>query len=114
MLKKDVEDRQFSMSQIPPSVQNWLRHAVKIAKPQKVILFGSRARGTGRKNSDFDICFQNKSCSEPEWAELLNELESEPYTLFRLDISEFETLPLGHLTQIQNEGVLLYDGDFKF
>ena len=37
-------------------LKNIVEQVVKISSPDKIILFGSRAKGTNRADSDYDIC----------------------------------------------------------
>jgi predicted nucleotidyltransferase len=39
----------------PQIIQEIVRRIVKVSQPEKVILFGSRARGTARSTSDIDL-----------------------------------------------------------
>jgi predicted nucleotidyltransferase len=39
----------------PELLQEVVRRIVKVSQPEKVILFGSRARGTARHTSDIDL-----------------------------------------------------------
>ena len=40
----------------PSILKNIIARVVEIADPDKIILFGSRATGKARKDSDYDIC----------------------------------------------------------
>ncbi len=42
-------------STVNPLIQEIVRRIVKVSQPEKVILFGSRARGTARPESDIDL-----------------------------------------------------------
>ena len=44
-----------------------------------VILFGSRARGDARLDSDLDLAFEHRS-SDAEWAEFVNRMRDEAPT----------------------------------
>ncbi len=43
------------MSQQTKEIKQLVRQIVKTVHPRKIILFGSRARGTARKDSDIDL-----------------------------------------------------------
>jgi len=66
-----------------------LKAALKILReelrPRKILLFGSRAKGTQRKGSDFDLALD---CPKPPGrkAERLEERISEKSGLFRIDL----------------------------
>jgi predicted nucleotidyltransferase len=95
-------------SQIPQSVQDVVRMIVNQSNPQKVSLFGSRARQDFRPNSDFDLCVFGRTCSDSMWNRLTSELDSGSLTLHKIDLVEFEKLDANYRTNILKEGILLY------
>ena len=42
---------------LPPSIRQLIDYGIKTVDPDRVILFGSRARGDARENSDYDLAF---------------------------------------------------------
>lgn len=96
-----------AFNSIPESIQEVIRILMK-AQPQEIILFGSRARGTFRKNSDFDIAVKNKSCDENTWNSLLSDIQENPVTLYSVDIVEYEKLLQPYKNQIDKEGITLW------
>ena len=50
----------------PSLVDEIVRRVVQAAQPEKLILFGSRARGNARPNSDYDLLVVNPS-AEPRY-----------------------------------------------
>jgi uncharacterized protein len=85
-----------------------VHEVIRIAQPEKIILFGSRARGDARENSDFDIGVQGRSCSEDAWNRLIVDIMEEPYTLYPIDLVEIEKLTEAYQDRINQEGVLLW------
>ncbi len=94
---------------LPDTVQSLLRYVVSKVSPNKVFLFGSRARGTQRENSDFDIAVVQKKCSEEDWTHVLVHLSTEPLTLHKVDLVEYETLAQDYKENIKKEGKALYE-----
>ena len=94
---------------LPTSVQNLVRYVATAASPKKIILFGSRARGTHRENSDFDIAIVQKNCSEEDWTKILVYLSTETLTLHKVDLAEYELLAQDYRNNIQKEGKTLYE-----
>ncbi len=90
-----------------------IREAVK---PERVILFGSRARGTARPNSDFDLLVIGKS-EEPRYrraaplyrllADLPAEVEIVVYTPD--EVSEWSEVEEAFITTAVHEGKVLYE-----
>jgi uncharacterized protein len=93
---------------LPQSIQNFLKHCVKLVEPKKIILFGSRARGNFRENSDFDIAVQGLKFPE-QWSKLLVDLENESFTLYKIDLVRIDQLNDDYLRNINNEGLSLYE-----
>jgi predicted nucleotidyltransferase len=54
-----MSERLFSMTK--DLTQDIVRRIVETVQPEKIILFGSRARGDARPDSDFDVLVINKS-----------------------------------------------------
>ena len=94
---------------LPESVQKVVREVAHVAKPKKIILFGSRARGDARQNSDFDIAVSERSCSADEWNRFVVNLEQEALTLYKIDLVELEKLGDDYQKNISTEGKTLYE-----
>ncbi len=94
---------------LPKSVRNIVEQVISSAKPRSIVLFGSRARGDHRTNSDFDIAVLGRSCSSPMWHKLISEISESNNSLYAIDLVEFESLPKGHQEKIQTEGKMLYE-----
>lgn len=76
------------------------RHDVK-----KVLLFGSRARGTFRRTSDIDLALQGGNISQ-----FRVDVEDETHTLLTFDVVNLESDLSPELKKaINTEGVLLYE-----
>ena len=85
-------------------------------KPNRIILFGSRARGTARPDSDFDLLVIKES-SEPRYrrsaplytklADLPIEVEIMVYT--PNEVYEWSAVPEAFVTTAIREGRVLYE-----
>lgn len=93
---------------LPDSIQNLLKVVIQRTVPAEVFLFGSRARGDNRPNSDFDIAIRGSSADATTWADLSVALDEAPLTLFQVDLVQFEKMNDAYQHNILNEGRLLY------
>jgi predicted nucleotidyltransferase len=91
------------------TVQSLIDQIIRITQPSRLVLFGSRARGTHRENSDVDLCVYNKGCTNDAWNRLLISIQDDPHTLLKIDLVEFETLSEVYQDEIHKDGVLLYE-----
>ena len=91
----------------PEYVQDVIRliaeQARKVLPIDRVILFGSRARGDFRANSDIDLAFDHRG-TEQAWADFINELHDSARTLLELDLVDLRSAPLALRSKILAEG----------
>ena len=108
-----------SGSMDPPNndlIGDIVRRIVETAQPEKIILFGSRARGDARRNSDFDVLVIKES-SEPSYrrdaplyvalADLPVEVEVLVYT--PEEVAEWAQVPQAFVTAATREGKTVYE-----
>lgn len=76
---------------------------------ERVILFGSRARGDALERSDIDIAIEGKSITENDWLALYFELQEELDTLLSVDVVWFNEASEELKNNIKKEGCVLYD-----
>ena len=99
-----------------PVVDDIVRRIVSAAQPEKVILFGSQARGDARPNSDFDVLVI-KQTAEPRYcrsaalyaalADLPVEVEVMVYT--PEEVEEWSAVPQAFVTTAVREGITIYE-----
>ncbi len=77
------------------------------ARPERIILFGSRARGDAEPRSDIDLAIAAATMTRAEWLSVLEALETVD-TLLPIQAVRLEEAPAGLLARIDREGVLLY------
>ena len=76
---------------------------------EKIILFGSRARGDYTKTSDYDIAIFKSNITPLEKALFNNNIE-ELNTLKKIDVVFVdENLTDGFINNIKREGVIIYE-----
>jgi predicted nucleotidyltransferase len=97
-------------------VRDIVRRIVETAQPEKVILFGSQARGDARPHSDFDVLVIKQS-DEPRHrrsvplyvalADLPVEVEVMVYT--PEEVEEWSEVPQAFVTTAVREGTTIYE-----
>jgi uncharacterized protein len=97
-------------------VADIVRRIVETAQPEKIILFGSRARGEARPDSDFDVLVIKES-DEPRYrrsvplyvalADLPAEVEVMVYTPD--EVQEWSQVPQAFVTTAVREGTTIYE-----
>jgi predicted nucleotidyltransferase len=97
-------------------VQEVVRRIVEAAQPDKVILFGSRARGSARPDSDFDLVVI-KNSDEPGYrrdaslylalAGLNAPVDVMVYT--PEEVREWSAVPQAFITTAVREGRVVYE-----
>jgi predicted nucleotidyltransferase len=76
----------------------------------KVVLFGSRARGDFRENSDYDIAVEILPNTNAKWAEWSLMIKERVPTLAGIDIVKLDASTATDLRQaIANEGITIYE-----
>ncbi len=96
------------------SEKELLEQIVKIIvqhkKPQKVVLYGSRARGIFEEASDIDIAIFGKDWTSTDINLVKYELEESVKTPLKIDVVNFYQLKKESLKEnILKEGRVLYD-----
>ncbi|MFH1504620.1 MAG: nucleotidyltransferase domain-containing protein [Candidatus Omnitrophota bacterium] len=79
-------------------------------KPEKIVIFGSRAEGTFKYNSDIDIAIFSKDWTSSDIAVVKFDLDEDIKTPFKFDVLNFYTLSRDRLKEkILNRGRVIYD-----
>lgn len=96
--------------ELPRSVWKVIERGVRAGRPQRVLLFGSRARGEGRSTSDFDLAFEGVEDAKA-WQDFRLDQIYEPVCLFPLDLVRMETAPPELRAEIERDAVEVWRRD---
>jgi len=96
--------------ELPRSVWKVIDRGVRAGDPQRVLLFGSRARGDAKPLSDFDLAFEGVQ-NPKAWQEFRLDQIYEPVCLFPLDLVRVETAPPELRAEIERDAVEVYRWD---
>ncbi|MDA8064348.1 MAG: nucleotidyltransferase domain-containing protein [Thermaerobacter sp.] len=75
---------------------------------RRIVLFGSRARGTGRERSDVDFAVEAPGMPEEEWAQAWADVAYGLDTLLRIDVGRLDQVSVHLRESVDREGVVLY------
>jgi predicted nucleotidyltransferase len=74
---------------------------------RRVFIFGSRARGDARVDSDIDLAFDHRSPA-PAWADFVNAMREQAPTLLDIDLIDLAQATPELRARILAEGTLLH------
>ena len=94
---------------LPPSIRRVVEFAVRAVDPIRVILYGSRARGDARRNSDYDLAFVFPKDRHGPWVRFLADLDDAPVTLLPVDLLDWNEASESLREKIAKEGITLYE-----
>lgn len=88
-------------------IYHQIAHVGKQFGVEKIVLFGSRARGTNQEKSDIDLAVYG--CER--FTDFQTEVEEKVWTLLRFDIVDMSRKNISEelLDEINRDGVVLYE-----
>lgn len=90
---------------LPTKLVNEIITLAKKCSINKIILFGSRAKGTNSQRSDVDIAISGGNFSDFYWL-----LKDNTHTLLTFDIVDIDSGVSNELlTEIKRDGVIIYE-----
>lgn len=92
------------LPQLPVFLENLILKAKSDLDLQKLVVFGSRARGDHHPKSDYDLCFYLESSKG--WAKFCSE---DIETLLSVDMVSYSEVDPQFKAEIDNTGVSIYE-----
>ncbi|MFZ4508981.1 MAG: nucleotidyltransferase domain-containing protein [Fimbriimonas sp.] len=93
---------------LPASIQKVIDLGVRKSAPERVVLFGSRARGDASPTSDYDLVFFGVR-EMAGWHDFAAEIAFESPSLFGIDVMRYEALPPEIQASVDAEGKSVYE-----
>ena len=95
-------DKKYDLSE---NIKNEIAEYAEKYGIAKVILFGSRARGTNHKRSDIDI-----AVSGGDFGEFCYAMDEEVHTLLMFDVVDLNSCRSAELiSEIERDGITIYE-----
>lgn len=95
-------------AQIPDVLRTLAETLGGIPEVDRVILFGSRARGDARERSDIDLAIEAPRADAHAWSRIVETID-EARTLLTFDVVRLERSAPDFRAQILLEGVVLFE-----
>jgi predicted nucleotidyltransferase len=94
---------------LPESIRRLIDYGIKTVEPDRVILFGSRARGDARELSDYDLAFQFPPGRQLDWLRFVTAADDLPITLRPTDPVAWEEASPELQERIKRDGVVIHE-----
>jgi predicted nucleotidyltransferase len=94
---------------LPASIRRVVEYGVRAVDPERVILYGSRARGDAREHSDYDLAFVFPQSDRGKWVRFLSDLDDAPIALLPVDLLDLNEASESLRQRICKEGITLYE-----
>jgi predicted nucleotidyltransferase len=94
---------------LPPSIRRLIEYGIKTVEPDRVILFGSRARGDAREDSDYDLAFDFPSDRLLYWLRFVTSADDLPITLRPVGLASWSESSPEQQESILRDGIILYE-----
>ena len=94
---------------LPASIWRVVELGIRAVDPEKVILYGSHARGDARKDSDYDLAFVFPTDRHYRWVRFVVDLDEAAVTLLPVDLLDWNEASTPLRECICNEGIVLYE-----
>jgi len=93
---------------VPARLNSLICRLAELSYVDKIILFGSRARGDAQPRSDIDLAVSAPGATAQQWMQLLDLVQEAP-TLLAIDLIRYEEAGEELKMKIRQEGKVLYD-----
>ncbi len=84
-------------------------HLASLPEVERIVLYGSRARGDNGPRSDIDLAVECSDAGEAPWSEIWAYLEYDAPTLLSIDLTRLNKAPEELRKRIERDGITLYE-----
>ena len=91
-----------------PAIAAMVEQIRRVRSVERILLFGSRARGDHDERSDIDLAVACPAADAGDWAKILLLVDDAP-TLLPIDLVRFEHAGDALRQEIEQEGLVLYE-----
>ena len=78
-------------------------------QPERITLFGSRARDDCKLSADFDLAFYFAGSRSEKWSWFCAEVAENPWTLCQFDLVDLNEASGDIKKSVKEEGIILYE-----
>jgi uncharacterized protein len=100
---------ELSPAALPASIRRVVEYGVRAVDPTRVVLYGSRARGDARRDSDYDLAFVFRKERRNRWIRFLADFDDAALTLLPVDMLDWNEASARLREEIRKEGITLYE-----
>jgi uncharacterized protein len=94
---------------LPASIRRVVELGILAVDPEKVILYGSRARGDARRDSDYDLAFVFAKDRHDRWVRFVVDLDDAAVALLPVDLLDWNEASGQLRERICSEGITVYE-----
>ena len=91
-----------------PSIAGMIEQIRRVPSVERILLFGSRARGDHHERSDIDLAVACPAADDADWAKIWLIADDAP-TLLAVDLVRLEHAGDALRQEIEREGLVLYE-----
>jgi predicted nucleotidyltransferase len=94
---------------LPKSILRVIDEGIKSVSPLRIYLYGSQARGTAGKFSDFDLAFEFSADNKKNWRKFTLDCREKPWSLRSIDLLNLNEAAPELISEIKNNGTIIYE-----
>lgn len=96
---------ELRLREVPLFLQKLIQESRACCKVERVIVYGSRARGDESELSDWDLAFDVPADQKISWLEFSSEISERAETLLKVDAVDLNDVPQALRNEILRDGI---------